>query len=211
MGVHAQSATATVDPSIVWERWTEPEYWPQDDPSILRAKRNGPLAKGAVGVLRWKKGGRSTYRIVEVDRSALRFVTETKLPLATVTYERELARPEVVSDAEGAVDVDPKDVRMLGGVMHEQVLEHLLHGRQRVALQRVFKVAERRTAGCGAQPHGRQKGRIIVDGVVVIQVFLADQNAGQTLDEVAELSASATTLLVGKRGGDDALDNVITT
>ena len=77
--------------------------------------------------------------------------------------------------------------------------------------QRVFKVAERRTAGCGAQPHGRQKGRIIVDGVVVIQVFLADQNAGQTLDEVAELSASATTLLVGKRGGDDALDNVITT
>lgn len=102
MGVHAQSATATVDPSIVWERWTEPEYWPQDDPSILRAKRNGPLAKGAVGVLRWKKGGRSTYRIVEVDRSALRFVTETKLPLATVTYERELARPEVVSDAEGS-------------------------------------------------------------------------------------------------------------
>ena len=100
---------------------------------------------------------------------------------------------------------------MLGGVMHEQVLEHLLHGRQRVALQRVFKVAERRTAGCGAQSHGRQKGRIIVDGVVVIQVFLADQNAGQTLDEVAELSASATTLLVGKRGGDDALDNVITT
>ena len=116
-----------------------------------------------------------------------------------------------VNVGRGAVDVDPKDVRMLGGVMHEQVLEHLLHGRQRVALQRVFKVAERRTAGCGAQPHGRQKGRIIVDGVVVIQVFLADQNVGQTLDEVAELSASATTLLVGKRGGDDALDNVITT
>ncbi|MBB1496125.1 hypothetical protein J4N02_01895 [Propioniciclava sp. MC1595] len=113
MGVHAQSATATVDPSIVWERWTEPEYWPQDDPSILRAKRNGPLAKGAVGVLRWKKGGRSTYRIVEVDRSALRFVTETKLPLATATYARELTRPEVEgSDAEGAVDVDP-DARVL--------------------------------------------------------------------------------------------------
>jgi hypothetical protein len=55
-------------------------------------------------------------------------------------------------------------------------------------------------------PEGSQKGRIIVDGIVVIQVFLADQNAGQTLDEVAELSASATTLLVGKRGGDDALD-----
>ena len=113
MGVHAQSVTATVDPSIVWERWTEPEYWPQDDPSILRAKRNGPLAKGAVGVLRWKKGGRSTYRIVEVDRSALRFVTEIKLPLATATCARELTRPEVEgSDAEGAVDVDP-DARVL--------------------------------------------------------------------------------------------------
>ena len=62
--------------------------------------------------MRWKKGGRSTYRIVEVDRSALRFVTETKLPLATVTYERELARPEVVSDAEGSADVDP-DARVL--------------------------------------------------------------------------------------------------
>ena len=113
MGVHAQSVTATVDPSLVWERWTEPEFWPQDDASILRAKRNGPLAKGAVGVVRWKKGGRSTYRIVEVDRSALRFVTETKLPLATATCARELTRPEVEgSDAEGAVDVDP-DARVL--------------------------------------------------------------------------------------------------
>lgn len=46
---------------------------------------------------------------------------------------------------------------------------------------------------------------------MVIQVFLADQNAGKTLDEVAELSALAPALLVGKRGGDDALDNVITT
>jgi len=35
---------------------------------------------------------------------------------------------------------------------------------------------------------------------VVIQVFLADQNAGKTLDEVAELSALAPALFVGSVG-----------
>lgn len=61
------------------------------------------------------------------------------------------------------------------------------------------------------QAYGRQKGGIIVDGIVVIQVFLADQNAGKTLDEVAELSAPAPALVVGMCGGDGVFENVITT
>ena len=60
----------------------------------------------------------------------------------------------------GAVDVDPEDVWILWSVMHEQVSLRLLHGRQRAALQRVFEVAERRVAGCGAHSSLRQaKGR----------------------------------------------------
>ena len=46
---------------------------------------------------------------------------------------------------------------------------------------------------------------------MVIQVFLADQNAGKTLDEVAELSAPAPALVVGMCGGDGVFENVITT
>ena len=36
MGVHSHSVTAAVDPAVVWERWTEVENWPVDDPDIVK-------------------------------------------------------------------------------------------------------------------------------------------------------------------------------
>lgn len=112
MGVRAHSVTAAVDPKIVWERWTDPDLWVTDDPLLAKAKLNGPLAKGAVGMVRTTRGARSAFKIVEVDRQQMRFVTESKLALATVTIERELTRPEVDADPVGGADAPAEPVEV---------------------------------------------------------------------------------------------------
>lgn len=115
MAVHAHSMTAAVDPKIVWERWTDVEHWPADNPSYEKARLNGPLAKGALGWVKSKKRRKWSFRIVEVDRQAMRFVIDTRRPLATVTVRHELGRPEVAvqPDVTGSpVEVD-EDARVL--------------------------------------------------------------------------------------------------
>ncbi|MFP5416177.1 MAG: hypothetical protein ACLGHZ_04760 [Actinomycetes bacterium] len=95
MGVHSHTVVADIDPSAVWERWTNVEGWPIDHPGLDKAQLNGPLAKGALGWVRRPPSRRKrTFRIVEVDRRALRFVVEFKLVLATLRYERSLERPD---------------------------------------------------------------------------------------------------------------------
>lgn len=104
MGVHEHTLTAEVDPSIVWERWTDVELWATDDPGIAKAKLNGPLAKGALGWLQPAKGPRTSFRIVEVDRQKLRFTTESKLLLATLRLEHHMTRPTPDAAASEATD-----------------------------------------------------------------------------------------------------------
>lgn len=101
MGVHEHTLTAEVDPSVVWERWTNPELWATDDPGVTKAKLNGPLAKGALGWVQPTKGPRTAFRIVEVNRQKLRFATERKLLLATLRLEHEMTRPPADADASG--------------------------------------------------------------------------------------------------------------
>lgn len=112
MGVHAHSVTAAVDPAVVWERWTDPEHWASDNPWIVRARLNGPVAKGATGLVRLSSRGRWPFKITEADRAKMRFTTESKLPLAVMELEYTLERPELDADADPSLDVDP-DARLL--------------------------------------------------------------------------------------------------
>ncbi len=98
MGVHEHTVTATVDPKIVWERWTNTDLWPVDDPDCEKAMLNGPLAKGALGWVKPKKGFRSSFRIVEVNRQKMRFGIESKLPLGTMRFEHFLDKVEGEED-----------------------------------------------------------------------------------------------------------------
>lgn len=93
MGVHSHTVEAEVDPSIVWERWTNVDLWPADDPSLEKAQLNGPRAKGALGWVKPKGGRQITFRIAEIDRKKLRFRTESKLLLATMCLEHAMDRP----------------------------------------------------------------------------------------------------------------------
>ena len=118
MGVHAHSVTAAVDPTIVWQRWTDTDTWPLDDPACEKDQLNGPLAKGALG---WTKPRRSrrkvSFRLVEVDRQKMRFALEARLPLGTLTFDHCLDRPQPEPTPDGQVgedlaELDP-DLRVL--------------------------------------------------------------------------------------------------
>lgn len=107
MGVHSHTVVADVDPTAVWDRWTNVEEWPVDDPGLGKARLNGPLAKGALGwVRRAGERRKHTFRIVEIDRMKLRFVVESKVLLATVRYVRTMERPHPAAESSGS-DVLP--------------------------------------------------------------------------------------------------------
>lgn len=93
MGVHEHTVRASVDPKVVWERWTNTDLWPSDDPAVAKAKLNGPVAKGALGMVRWN-GRKATFRIVEVDRQKMRFGIEAKALLATLRVDHLLDQVE---------------------------------------------------------------------------------------------------------------------
>lgn len=116
MAERSYSVTARVDPTIVWERWTNVELWPADDPDLEKAVLNGPLAKGALGWVKRRNRRKATFRITEVDRSNMVFTIEGRRPWATLTLEHTLTRPEPAAgggpDDAGVGGVDP-DARVL--------------------------------------------------------------------------------------------------
>lgn len=116
MIVHEHTVEAEVDPAVVWERWTQVDHWPVDDPAVQSATLNGPIAQGAVGWVKLASGPRSSFRIAEVDRVRGRFTVESKLPLCTLRLEHEMERP----DADPAAEVDAHDGRRR--VTHRVVL-----------------------------------------------------------------------------------------
>lgn len=93
MGVFTHSVTAAVDPTVVWEHWTDVEHWVVDDPAITRARLNGPVAKGATGVVR-RNGRRVSFRLALVDRQKLRFALESRFPMMVLRLDYALERPE---------------------------------------------------------------------------------------------------------------------
>lgn len=99
MIVHEYSTAAAVDPQAVWDRWTRIDAWPVDSPNIIRARLNGPVAQGAVGWVKPRRGPRFSFRIVEADRMAGHFFIEAKPFLGTIAVDRLLARADV--DDEG--------------------------------------------------------------------------------------------------------------
>ncbi|WP_232547220.1 hypothetical protein [Propioniciclava soli] len=118
MIVHEHSAEAAVDPAVVWDRWTQVEHWPVDDPQVERATLNGPIAVGAVGQVKLAGGPRATFRFAQVDRMGGRFAIECKLLLCTLRLEHELDRPDP-----DAPDVEGQDApSQLCRITHRVVL-----------------------------------------------------------------------------------------
>ena len=104
MIVHSHALTAPVDPATVWQHWVDVDQWPDYFPGLKTAKLNGPVAVGAVGLVKPNRGGRWSFRIAQVDRTKKRFAIERKLLLTTLRFSFALDRPE---DIEGADTDEP--------------------------------------------------------------------------------------------------------
>ncbi|MFT3876183.1 MAG: hypothetical protein QM708_07165 [Propioniciclava sp.] len=85
--------TASVDPRIVWEHFTNPERWALDSPYVAKAQLNGPVAKGAGGIVYPVGGRRQGFRVTEVEQNR-RFSIRFALLFAYLTVDFTLTRPE---------------------------------------------------------------------------------------------------------------------
>ena len=95
MIAYEHSLTAAVDHARVWDRWTLVENWPVDNPDIVRAKLNGPIAQGAGGWVKMRRVPRSSFQLTQVDRMGGRFELAVRILLCTLTITHELRRAEV--------------------------------------------------------------------------------------------------------------------
>ena len=104
MIVHTYALTAPVSPSAVWRHWVDVDQWTDHFPGLASARLNGPVAIGAVGLIKPDRGPRWSFRISAVDRVKKRFAIERKLLLTTLRFSFALDRPE---DIEGADTDEP--------------------------------------------------------------------------------------------------------
>ena len=104
MIVHTYALTAPVSPSAVWRHWVDVDQWTDHFPGLASARLNGPVAIGAVGLIKPDRGPRWSFRISAVDRVKKRFAIERKVLFGVVRLEFALERPE---EAEDAAAFDP--------------------------------------------------------------------------------------------------------
>ncbi|TQS45060.1 SRPBCC family protein [Cryptosporangium phraense] len=84
---HSQLTTATA--AQLWERWTDLDSWPIDDPDVEWAQVGRAVAPGAIGTVKNHGTPAQKIEFTRVERErAMDFVI--RLPLATLTITHDL-------------------------------------------------------------------------------------------------------------------------
>lgn len=86
---HAEETTGS--PEAVWELWRDVRTWPEWDAAVESASLAGPFATGSSGRLKPTAGPSARFVLSDV-REPWRFVSETRLPLAVMTFEHRVER-----------------------------------------------------------------------------------------------------------------------
>lgn len=68
MATHSCALDSTAAPDAVWRIWSQPESWPEWNPDVEFVKLDGPLAVGAAGRMRTKRGGEHPIRFESVEQ-----------------------------------------------------------------------------------------------------------------------------------------------
>ena len=150
MIAHVFALTAPVEPSTVWRHWVDVDHWPNHFPGLKSARLNGPVAVGAVGLIKPDKGAKWSFRIAEVDRGKKRFAIERKLLFTTLRIGFRARPPR---GRRGRRQPRAAAARRAGHLDHD--LQRRRQGRAGRDL-RPHRRAQHRQAAAG---HGAQRGR----------------------------------------------------
>ena len=75
--IHTERSSAT--PAAVWALWEDPDRWPDWNDQLESAELEGGLVAGATAWVKFKRGGRMRFTVVEAEPERL-FLDEAKLP-----------------------------------------------------------------------------------------------------------------------------------
>ena len=77
----------------VWAHWADVPAWPVWDSAVKEAVLDGEFKVGSAGSLQPVSGPKAKFELVEVTPSES-FVSQTKLPLAAMSFEHRLSEDE---------------------------------------------------------------------------------------------------------------------
>jgi hypothetical protein len=97
MWVFECAKTTTAAPAAVWERWTTPECWAEQDEGIEWARLRGQLAVGSTIELKPSHGPKTTVTISRLAAGTA-FPTQGRLPGCRLTIDHEITAGEEVSE-----------------------------------------------------------------------------------------------------------------
>lgn len=82
----SHTATASAPPEAIWALWENPARWPEWNDQLESGELEGDLAVGTGATVKFKRGGKMRFTVVELDPGRL-FTDEAKLPGSRFGHE----------------------------------------------------------------------------------------------------------------------------
>lgn len=122
-----------VDAEVVWERcYADPAAWSEWNPELASARLEGPFEVGTVARVRFRKGPRLKFRLVEVDPPRL-FTDEARLPGARMGHRHLLEPTPTGTQMRNTIYFDGPLAVLWARVMGKRAAAALSDGQRRMA------------------------------------------------------------------------------
>ena len=124
MMISQSSATTTASADAVWALWSSPQRWPDWDPDVASVDFEGDFVEGAKGTLTPTKGPKSRWCLHTVVPGR-RFVTTTRLPGSTVTFDHTISHAESSPVITHLITMTGWTSPILGRILGPRLAPHL--------------------------------------------------------------------------------------
>lgn len=80
MAFREASLETTASPAEIWRVWSDLNHWPQWNPDMNESRLDGPLKRGATGMINTKSGGRHDVVVTHYEEGRSFELESTALP-----------------------------------------------------------------------------------------------------------------------------------